>query len=106
MYNHAERGWIGNHDAVPANRSCIAPAVAWLAFLIALTGVVAGANVGGMPQHVAPSQPLGGARLAAPATTFEVDAVHGVPHEIGVLIEAHEAALAALAWRMPGTMCH
>lgn len=103
--NHTERVRVGILAAVPANRSGMAPAVAGLAFLVALTGVIAGAYFGGMPQRVALPQPAEDPRFAA-ATASEADGVNRAPRDLAVLIEAHEAALAALAWRRPDAICN
>lgn len=110
--NRAQRERVGNHAAVPTNRSRIAPAIAAPIYLIALTGMVAGACIGGIPQHIAPSRLAERPWLDAArhrdriAARSGPDVSHRVAPEIGMLVDEHEAVRAALAWRMPITMCH
>lgn len=105
----AQRERLGNHGAVPANRSRVVPAIAWPVFFIALAGLVAGAGIGGILQHAAPSRlverpGLDAARHWA-ATPSEPGVTHRLPPEIAVLVDEHIAGRAALAWSRPAPLC-
>ncbi|MBI2293774.1 MAG: hypothetical protein HYU73_26260 [Betaproteobacteria bacterium] len=87
------------------------PAVAGLAFLIALTGMAAAGYVGGIPQHLAPPRLAERPHLDAARHDDRIAAVSKpevsdrVPPGIAALVQEHEAVRAALARRMPGAVC-
>ncbi len=97
---------------MPTHRSRLVPTVAGVAFLIALMGMAARAYVGGMPQHVSPPRLAERSRLDAASHRDRITAPsvpevsRGVRPEIAALVQEHEAVRAALAWRVPGAMCH
>ena len=98
-------------DVLSTIRSRMAPVVAGLAFLTALTGMVAGGYVGGILQHLAPSRLAERPRLEVArhhdriAAPSEPEVSDRVPPGIAALVQEHEAVRATLAWRMSGAMC-
>jgi len=88
------------------------PAVAGLAFLVALTGMAAAGYVGGIPQHLAPPRLAERPNVDAArhddriAAASKPEVSDRVPPGIAALVQEHVAARAALGRRMPDAMCH
>jgi len=85
---------------------------AGLTILLGVAAVAVGSRLRGVTDRVASFHVEGPPRWDpvnfrhAGATSSEFEVVNRLPPEIAVLVDEHEAVRAALAWRIPSTMCH